>query len=334
MEEPMVISEDTLDKTISQLQNSLQVVARDVVEIEEITVKISGSRSATVFSCKLCNFQSKYKTVCLAHIGGCRSRAEESVAGPSAQTEDDEDSNSSQTSFNSQTDMQTENHDPVDDDMYWNYKCSEFLLDAIFAITSNFEKFGDGLGCYIVNKIMLPIFHGLKHSNYSNSIHRFITRVLCEATPKEGLKLIHERFSNRRGKPGQNISRDRRMEYRIGTAKKLIGNLGPNFTKEAIQQVNKTLDIKEELFLVTRKSHGVEIRNGRHNPRSDATDYAMLFTHLTETEAHLKVKGRVFGNLRFCEDLMEDEKFNKVEFNRWLVSKNKEAKITITAKRR
>ena len=124
------------------------------------------------------------------------------------------------------------------------------------------------------------------------------------------------------------------MEYRIGTAKKLIGNLGPNFTKEAIQQVNKTLDIKEELFLATRKSHGVDIRSGRHNPRSDATDYAILFANLTETEAHLKVKGRAFGNLRFCEDLMEEDKFNKVEFNRWLVSKNKEARTMITAKRR
>ena len=110
----------------------------------------------------------------------------------------------------------------------------------------------------------------------SNTIHRFITRVLCEATPKEGLKLIHERFSNRRGKPGKNISRDRRMEYRIGAAKKLIENLGPNFSKESVQQVNRTLDIKEELFLKTRESHGVDIRSGEHNPRSDARDYDIL----------------------------------------------------------
>ena len=67
-------------------------------------------------------------------------------------------------------------------------------MDAIFAITDHFISYGDGLGCFIVNKVLLPIFHGLKHSNYSNSVHRFITRVLCEATPKEGLKLVHEKF--------------------------------------------------------------------------------------------------------------------------------------------
>ena len=73
------------------------------------------------------------------------------------------------------------------------------------------------------------------------------------------------------------------MEYRIGTAKKLIENLGPNFSKEAVQQVNRTLDIKEELFLKTRESHGVDIRSGKHNPRSDARDYDSLFSHLTDT---------------------------------------------------
>ena len=77
-------------------------------------------------------------------------------------------------------------------DMFWNYKNGEFFFDAIFALSDNFEKYGDGLGCYIINKILLPVFHGLRHSNYSNSVHRFITRVNCEATPKEGMKLIFE----------------------------------------------------------------------------------------------------------------------------------------------
>ena len=218
--------------------------------------------------------------------------------------------------------------------MFWNYKNSEFFLDAIFALTDSFESYGDGLGCFIVNKITLPIVHGLKHSNYSSSIHRFIVRVLCEATPREGLKLIHERFSNRAGKPGHNVFRDRRMEFRIGAAKRLIENLGPNFSREAVQQVNHTLDIKEELFRQTRISHGVGIRSGRHNPRSDTNDYTKLFSHLTETRAHLKIPGRSFGDLEFKEDLMDDARFSKVEFYRWIVSKNKEAKAAIDAKRR
>ena len=145
--------------------------------------------------------------------------------------------------------------------------------------------------------------------------------------------MIHEKFSNRAGKSGHNIHRDRRMEYRIGTAKNLIGNLGPNFSPESVQQVKCTLDIKEELYKATRLAHGVGIRSGRHNPRSDTRDYEMLLSHLTETRAHEKIKGRNFGNLMFKEGLMDNEKFNKVEFYRWIVSKNKEAVMVLNAKR-
>ena len=59
-------------------------------------------------------------------------------------------------------------------DMFWNYKANEFFIDSIFAVSTVFEKFGDGLGCYILNKILLPIFYGLKHHNYANSIHRCV----------------------------------------------------------------------------------------------------------------------------------------------------------------
>ena len=93
-------------------------------------------------------------------------------------------------------------------------------------------------------------------------------------------------------------------------------------------------DMKEELFLKTRDSHGFDIRSGRHNARSDAKDYAMLFSHLTDTRAHVKVRGRTFGNLDFKENLMEDDIFEKAEFYRWIVDKNKEAKSVLNAKRR
>ena len=228
VETNIVVEEHASQNTEEMLETHLQ----------EMSLNLSGTRSKTMYKCGICSFQTRYRTVCLTHIKACLLQNEET------------------------NDILEENPDTNQmNDMYWNYKNCEFMLDAIFSITDLFERFGDGLGCYIVNKILLPVFHGLRHSNYTNSIHRFITRVLCEATPKEALKLIHEKFSNRSGKPGKNINRDKRMEYRIGTAKKLIGNLGPNFSPEAVQQVNKTLGVKEELFLTARKSHGVAIRN-------------------------------------------------------------------------
>ena len=336
LESPVTVHGDVAAMTAQQLQDPQHDIAAATAanNIEEISVSLSATRKRTVFRCKLCNFQCRFKTVCLTHIENCfppTASAPDLVMDSTDQTPTISTKSLSSTADPSENDG---DFGDESDDIFWNYKCCEFFVDSIFCITSNYEKFGDGLGCYIINKIILPIVHGLRHSNYSNSIHRFITRVLCEATPKEGLKLIHEKFSNRAGKPGQNIHRDRRMEYRIGTAKKLIGNLGPNFSKEAVQKVKCTLDIKEELYMHTRVSHGVDIRTGRHNPRADTKDYEMLLKHLTEMKAHQKVKGRKFGNLVFKEDLMDDEKFDKVEFFRWIAGKNKEAASALSARRR
>ena len=218
----------------------------------------------------------------------------------------------------------TEEEDATDakGDKYFNYKNAEFFVDSIFSITTIFEKHGDGLGCLIVSKMLLPIFQGLNHSNYSCSIHRFISRILCEANPREALKIIFERFSNRAGRPGKNVFRDRRMEFRIGVIKKLIENLGPNFNESTVKQVNHSVDIKEELYLMTRRSHGINIRSGRHVPRSDEIDFKTLVQNLTDTEAHKKIEGRVFGDFDFPENIMDDQRFDRATFYRWVAKKN------------
>ena len=331
MNVPTLIEEEIVEKTVLQVHDNLP--HDDLVDknMEKVTENVSGTRQRIIYRCKICSFQSKYKTVCRTHVITCM----DPRAGPETiDTTDDDDAMMNSNAETALDCAQSEEKKDDINDQFWNYKNSEFFIDAIFGVTSSFERFGDGLGCFIVNKILLPVFHGLRHSNYSSSVHRFITRVLCEATPKEGLKLIYERFSNRLGGAGNNVNRDRRMEYRIGTEKKLISNLGPNFSKDSVQKVNATVDIKEELFLKARECHGVKIRSGNHNARSDTKDYDMLFSQLTNLEAHRKINGRTFGNYNLPENLMEDDKFSKAEFYRWLVAKNKEAKAVLDAKRK
>ena len=330
MEKPALIDQEAINITMEQLTNSLPDIDIVNMNVEKVSVSLSGTRSTAVFVCKICSFQSRFRTVCVTHVRQCVAHnAPSSPDTVARQEEPDVQLNRPMSPA-----APEKNQDELEGDAFWNYKNAEFFMNALFAITTSFEKYGDGLGCYIVNKVLLPIIHGLRHSNYTNSIHRFITRILCEATPKEALKMIHERFSNRVGKQGKNVNRDKRMEYRIGTAKKLIGNLGPNFSHESVQKVNSTLDMKEELFLATRLSHGVDIRSGRHCARSDAKDYNMMFSQLTETRAHMKIEGRPFGDFDFAEDIMEDKRFDKAEFFRWLTTKNKEAMSALSAKKR
>ena len=155
---------------------------RNEVAIERMKV-MDNKQSTYVYACKTCSFQSKYKTVTLSHSENCVEHRDDKSKSTTSDKLELKDGQSS-------VDLEDEDFQ----DMFWNYKNGEFFMDSIFAVTSMFESFGDGLGCYIVNKVLLPIFHGLRHTNYSNSVHRFITRILCEATPKEAARLIHEKF--------------------------------------------------------------------------------------------------------------------------------------------
>ena len=322
---PSIFSHEAAEATASEVTN---LTKENILEqfLDKSTLSLSSTRTKHLYTCKICSYESRYETICLTHIENCLENFKTST------TDEAIEANETLSSSPKQKDDDKQPDDLEKEDMFFNYKNGEFFLNAIFSITTVFERFGDGVGCFIISKILLPIFQGLNHSNYSCSIHRFISRVLCEASPREALKLIHERFSNKAGKPGKNVFRDRRMEFRIGITKKLIENLGPNFSDESVKQVNHSVDVKEDLYIQTRLSHGVSIRSGRHVPRSDELDFSSLVQNLTETEAHLKIEGRRFGNFEFLENLMDDKRFDRAKYYRWIAKKNEEAKVVIEAK--
>ena len=113
------------------------------------------------------------------------------------------------------------------------------------------------------------------------------------------------------------------MEHRIRATKRQISNLASNIDPDHVQLVNPTIEIKEKLYHATRKSHGVKIRSGRHEPRSDTNDYERLMKCLDETKAHIRKPGRCFGNYNFPQDLTSDKKFGKAAFvKKILLAKN------------
>ena len=95
--------------------------------------------------------------------------------------------------------------------------------------------------------------------------------------------------------------------------------------------MNKTVEIKEELFYMSRKAHGVNIRTGNHNPRDDTPDYKTMMDFLEENEAHVKkTDGRTFGDYDLPEDLFLY--FDRAQFYRWIAGKNEDATKTLENK--
>ena len=268
------------------------LLAKELLVVKKLHASKNGS--SKMFSCKLCSFESPLKSVALAHIKVCCSKLQETVS-----TEESKD-------------------------LFWNYKNAEFLINSLIKLSMNFERYGNGHGMYVISKFMLPFMNALGHSNYSNTIHRFICRVLCCTTPSEGLRLIYERFVNRRGGLGSNVFKDRRLEFRIRILKKLLKNLGSKINTSNVQKINAVIDIKEKLFHHVRVVHGVHIKSGKHKARSDEKDFSLLVDNLEKLEAHKVVKGRTFGNFQYPENVLDSEVVSQASYFRWLSKKNKE----------
>ena len=315
------VSNEDITSTVSQLVVPKVLNLADHMETGQRPV--SSNRLCTYYKCTLCGFESRLESVIKAHIPGCwkkiSNEEEKENYHISGETESvgDESSNENNAEAAEQ-----------ESDFFWNYKCSEFYIDSIFKLCLNFERYGHGAGMYIISKLMLPILHSLGHSNYSNSIHRFVCRVLTSTTPREALLLVSERFSNRTGKIGGNIFKDRRVEFRIKILKQLLRNLGPNVNTSSIQKVNEIIDIKEKLHYHSRKVHGVTKRTGAHKQRSDERDYNLLLENLYQNKAHQIISKRGFGNLKYPDNFLDSDVFDKALFFRWITQKNREAEGT------
>ena len=106
--------------------------------------KIDESASSTTkqFVCKICSKGFKFEAICTTHIEACMKNL--------------------QITSNEMLVTDMEDLREEDEDMYWNYKSSEFYVDSLFMIATVYEKFGDGLGMFIQSKMLLPILHGLR----------------------------------------------------------------------------------------------------------------------------------------------------------------------------
>ena len=324
-----VIPRALVDLTASNVVNIPSLNTADYLNQHEKSVSLR--RTVQMYSCSMCGFESNLRSIVIAHIQECWKRETllPILSAVSAKVTSDDppavepcSENESLEDVNADVDK---NEEKLKEDYFWNYKCCEFYIDSLFELSLNFEKFGNGAGMYIISKMMLPILYALGHSNYSNSVHRFICRVLSSTTPREAMLLVSERFSNREGKEGGNIFKDRRVEFRIRILKKLLSNMGPNINSESIQKVNSVIDIKEKLFHHAREVHGVIIRSGEHKERSELKDYQLIMEALNQMKADQTVPGRKFGGLTYPENLLDSDKFNKARFYRWLTQKNRDA---------
>ena len=71
MEPPVLIDIDTAEQTSQNVHHATDAAAAVAANMEELSVSLSGTRAKKLFRCKICDFRSRFKTVCLTHIETC-----------------------------------------------------------------------------------------------------------------------------------------------------------------------------------------------------------------------------------------------------------------------
>ena len=146
LEAPSTIDSSLAEATATQVEQTVDKQEMIRNHLVQSSSSASSSRVKQQYSCSLCFYETKYEAIALSHIENCLKKLSLSSQHPSCV-----DPNPSLDII--MTDIEDrDSADGADDDdeskpdFYWNYKCSEFLVDSLFAISTVYEGYGDGLG--------------------------------------------------------------------------------------------------------------------------------------------------------------------------------------------
>ena len=155
LEAPSTIDSSLAEATATQVEQTVDKQGMIRNHLVRSSSSASSSRVKQQFGCSLCFYETKYEAIALSHIEAClkklalssqhSSGLDPHLNQPSLDITmaDIDDSNNGAAVDDNPLSHDQEESKP---DFYWNYKCSEFLVDSLFAISTVYEGYGDGLG--------------------------------------------------------------------------------------------------------------------------------------------------------------------------------------------
>ena len=150
LEAPSTIDSSLAKATATQVEQTVDKQEMIRNHLVQSSSSASSSRVKQQFSCSLCFYETKYEAIALSHIENCLKKLSLSSQPPSCVDPHLHHPNPSpdiiMTDIEDRDSADGGDDDESKPDFYWNYKCSEFLVDSLFAISTVYEGYGDGLG--------------------------------------------------------------------------------------------------------------------------------------------------------------------------------------------
>ena len=207
----------------------------------------------------------------------------------------------------------------MNDDFLFNYLKCFFFFGLIHKASYHSYKIGDGLNIYIIEKLMLPLFHKNGNKNYSMSIFRHICRVYCLGA-KEAHKYIWNRTTNLKGGYSKNIPLDLRMEHRVKSLKQSFSAVCPNLTPEYAHIINKSIHVVDKIKENIFNQLQIKYKSGKHSIPDDSKEFKKI-SQIIKKVLH-EEQGRSFGEFKIPSNIFY--LINETEQLRYLKLKRKE----------
>ena len=219
------------------------------------------------------------------------------------------------------------------DDMY-NYQCS--LLEYGCIVLNFYDAISEGDGLRVVRcwKFMLPYLKhdGTSSRKYALEALYLLLQVYAILSPRDGHRLIWNRFHKPKFGLGGNIPLDLAMEHYNNFIKGVMRKLGPNATnRTALNRLTKALTCNKKLLDNFDSMCSIIRRSGRHVQRSKENDIKKVVGELMRNNALTNTPGRSYQAFKYFKSSLVAD-FDIHDMYLWIEEHKKKIYLQKTAR--
>lgn len=171
---------------------------------------------------------------------------------------------------------------------------------------------GDGSRLVNVYKFALLIYKCYGHTKYAYTTLLFLVKVHGLLSKEKAHNLIWNRFCNTKGKIGQNISLDLRLEHLNNLLKSCMKSLGSNFNESSAQRISRAIGGIEMVLESVDKDCKLSEKNTTHSVKDPLETVQQIVEDLTKENVFKFVPNRPgyksFPN--FPSNILENVDYN------------------------
>ena len=157
--------------------------------------------------------------------------------------------------------VDTEENSPPQDYLY-NYHRAKLTYGLILFEFNDAVKEGDGERLFKLYKLALLLYKSNGHTKYAYIVLHYLCQVIAILPEAEASDLKNNRFHNKHGGKGKNISLDLLKEQLHLEIKTMWKGLGANLSEDSASRIAKALELMQAMLMSIDRDCALETRKG------------------------------------------------------------------------